>query len=259
MTISVEQLNDGLGVRRKPIEDQMRAHIQSSKNVENDEVDSFFVADMGEVYRLYLHWKSALGRINPYYGMYHSSHEKLPKIVPAHGGLAVKCNPDPKVIQLLAGLGLGFECSSRQEIRQVLDIGVEASRILYAQPCKPTSHLLFAQREKIRKMTFDGADELYKIQAICPDAELILRICVDDSSSVNQVNNKFGTPLSAVPYLLEIATELKLTLVGISFHIGSAATDPNLFRRAVRDAKMVFDQAQQLGYSLKLIDVGGGF
>lgn len=73
MTISSEHLNDGLGVRRKPIEDQMRAHIQSSKkSVENDEVDSFFVADMGEVYRLYCRWTSALGRIKPYYGLYRS-------------------------------------------------------------------------------------------------------------------------------------------------------------------------------------------
>ena len=33
--------------------------------------------------------------------------------------LAVKCNPDPYVIRLLAGLGTGFDCASNNEIIQI--------------------------------------------------------------------------------------------------------------------------------------------
>lgn len=49
-------------------------------------------------------------------------------------GLAVKCNPDPEVLRLLAALGTGFDCASKQEIEQVLNVGVDPSRIIYAQP-----------------------------------------------------------------------------------------------------------------------------
>lgn len=50
----------------------------------------------------------------------------------------MKCNPDHEVLRLLAALGTGFDCASKQEIEQVLNIGVDPSRIIYAQPvCYP--------------------------------------------------------------------------------------------------------------------------
>ena len=173
--------------------------------------------------------------------------------------IAVKCNPDREVLRLLASLGTGFDCSSRGEIAQVLDLGVEPCRILYANPCKPISHLRYAQREGVFRMTFDGADELNKIKAVFPKAELVLRIMVDDSSSVCRFSHKFGAPLGAVRQLLEKARELELNVVGVSFHVGSAAVDPQLFVQAVRDSRTVFDQARELGYSPKVLDIGGGF
>ncbi|KAK5016459.1 Ornithine decarboxylase, partial [Cryomyces antarcticus] len=73
--------------------------------------DAFFVADMGEVYRQHMRWKKNLQRVKPHY--------------------AVKCNPDPQVLRLLAGLGTGFDCASKAEIEQVLNMGVDPSRIIY--------------------------------------------------------------------------------------------------------------------------------
>ena len=173
--------------------------------------------------------------------------------------IAVKCNPDKEVLRLLALLGTGFDCASRGEIEQILDSGVEPSRIIYANPCKAKSNLRYAQRVGIRRMTFDDTDELYKIKAICPEAELLLRIVADDSSSVCRFSTKFGARLDCVRKLLRVASELELKVIGVSFHIGSAATNPQSFVQAVRDARIVFDWAQELGYSPKVLDVGGGF
>lgn len=76
---------------------------------------------------------------------------------------AVKCNPDPQVLRLLAGLGTGFDCASKAEIEQVLSIGVDPSRIIYAQPCKTKSYIRYAANVGVKQMTFDNADELYKV------------------------------------------------------------------------------------------------
>ena len=141
----------------------------------------------------------------------------------------------------------------------VLALGVEPDRIIYAQPCKHKSHLRFARRNCVRKMTFDGADELYKIKEIFPEAQLLLRIMTDDSSSVCRFSAKFGAPMSSTLSLLQLAWDLNLNVVGVSFHIGSAAVDPQLFTQAVRDSKTVFEQAEKCGFSLRLLDVGGGF
>jgi ornithine decarboxylase len=141
----------------------------------------------------------------------------------------------------------------------VLSLGVDPSRIIYAQPCKTKSYIRHASATNVRQMTFDNADELYKIQALFPDAELYLRILTDDSSSLCQLSLKFGAALSDTADLLSLAKDLGLNVVGVSFHVGSGASDPVAFQRAVEDARTVFDQAAAVGYSLHTLDVGGGF
>ena len=163
------------------------------------------------------------------------------------------------MLRLLAGLGTGFDCASKAEIEQVLRLGVSPERIIYAQPCKTKSFIRYAAKEGVRQMTFDNTDELYKIKEIFPDAQLYLRILTDDSASLCRLSLKFGASLSDTGDLLALASELGLNVVGVAFHVGSGASDPKAFMKAVRDARFVFDQAAGFGYNLTTLDVGGGF
>ncbi|KAL2040154.1 hypothetical protein N7G274_007057 [Stereocaulon virgatum] len=201
--------------------------------------DAFFVVDMGEVYRQHLRWKMNLKRVKPHY--------------------AIKCNPNPEVLRLLAELGTGFDCASKAEIEMVLDLGVDPSRIIYAQPCKTKSYVRYAAEKGVKQMTFDNTDELYKIKRFYPTAELFLRILTDDSSSLCRLSDKYGASMDTTKDLLLLAKDLDLNVVGVSFHVGSGASDPQSFARAVADSRIVFDQAYDIGYSLKTLDVGGGF
>ncbi|TPX06924.1 uncharacterized protein E0L32_011148 [Thyridium curvatum] len=201
--------------------------------------DTFFVADLGEVYRQHMRWKLNLPRVRPFY--------------------AVKCNPDPQVLRLLSELGTGFDCASKAEIDQILGMGVDPSRIIYAQPCKTNSYVRYVSTRNVRQMTFDNADELQKIAKLYPDAELFLRIITDDSASLCRFSLKFGAPLDTTDNLLATARELGLNVVGVSFHVGSGASDPLAFMKAVRDARYVFQRAEAYGYDLTTLDVGGGF
>ncbi|MCJ1406697.1 Ornithine decarboxylase [Ptychographa xylographoides] len=214
------------------------------KNIDTDaceagEEDAFFVADMGVVYRQHLRWKMNLKRVKPHY--------------------AVKCNPNPEVIRLLAALGTGFDCASKAEIELILKAGVDPSRIIYAQPCKTKSYIRYAAANGVKQMTFDNTDELYKTKALFPDAELFLRILTDDSSSLCRLSLKFGASLDSTEELLRLAKELELNVVGVSFHVGSGASDSQSFVKAVQDSRTVFNQAARVGFTLKTLDVGGGF
>lgn len=117
----------------------------------------------------------------------------------------------------------------------------------------------FAAELGVKQMTFDNSDELYKIQRFFPDADLFLRILTDDSTSLCRLSDKFGASLDTTIDLLTLAKNLQLNVTGVSFHVGSGASDPQSFDKAVRDARIVFDQAADIGYSLKTLDVGGGF
>uniref|UniRef100_A0A060TJU0 ornithine decarboxylase n=1 Tax=Blastobotrys adeninivorans TaxID=409370 RepID=A0A060TJU0_BLAAD len=203
--------------------------------------DSFFVADLGLVYRQHRRWIANLPQVEPFY--------------------AVKCNGDPQVLQLMVNLGLGFDCASKNELDVILNLGVNPSKIVYANPCKTPSYLRFAKSRDVSLMTFDNADELRKCKKYYPDAQLLLRIMTDDSSALCQLSVKFGAPMSAAKPLLALAKELELNVVGVAFHVGSGATDPSAFTEAVSNARSIFDLAEQELQMppMTVLDVGGGF
>ncbi|CAL3963213.1 unnamed protein product [Diplocarpon coronariae] len=237
----VEENNHGANNPKKLIGKALKERID---NVDHDvcepgDEDAFFVADLGEVYRQHMRWKLNLPRVKPFY--------------------AVKCNPDNRVIQLLAALGTGFDCASKAEIEQVLKADVDPSRIIYAQPCKTNSYVRYAAKHNVKQMIFDNADELHKVKKLYPGAELFLRISTDDSSSLCRLSLKYGAAMDTTYRLLALAKELGLNVVGVSFHVGSGASDPLAYMRAVQDARIVFDQAASHGFSLHTLDIGGGF
>lgn len=232
---------DGVKLAKEMIGAALQKHVQAvdTDDCEPGDEDAFFVADLGDVYRQHLRWKKHLNRVIPHF--------------------AVKCNPDPMVIRLLAALGTGFDCASKSEIEQVLNAGVDPSRIIYAQPCKTKSYLRYTAKERVKQMTFDNSDELYKIKELFPDAELYLRIFTDDSQSLCRLSQKFGAHMDTAPELLVLAKKLDLNIAGVAFHVGSGASDPSAFLKAVTDARSIFDQAIALGFNPHTLDVGGGF
>ena len=171
----------------------------------------------------------------------------------------MKSNPDPYVLRLLAALGTGFDCASHGEIAQVLELGVDPGRIVFANPCKPASFVRAAARRGVALMTFDNADELHKVARTHARAKLIVRILTDDSKSLCRLGAKFGAPLGAVAGLLAQARALGLDVVGVSFHVGSGCFDADAFGDAVVRAREAFELGAAAGYKFSVLDVGGGF
>lgn len=117
-------------------------------------------------------------------------------------------------------MGANFDCASLAEIEQVLGMGIDPSRIVFAHPCKAPSALKVAERCGVRWTTFDNADELDKIGEVSPRIELLLRIYAQDDSARIGLGSKFGAPMEHTQELLEKARRLGLNIVGVSFHIG---------------------------------------
>src|SRR3569833_2887340 len=229
--------NDGTQRHGDPKQLLGRALRHRVENIDHEycepgDEDTFFVAVLGVVFRLLLCWLRFLFWVLPFYGefFYPSNSYFYNSFTALTGGSkAVKCNPDPKVLRLLSELGTGFDCASKAEIEQVLNMGVDPTRIIYAQPCKTNSYVRYVAARGVRQMTFDNADELHKIAKLFPKAELFLRILTDDSSSLCRLSLKFGASLDTTDGLLALASELGLNVVGVSFHVGSGASDPFSF------------------------------
>lgn len=208
---------------------------------DGDGEEPFFVGDLGIVVKQFDKWKMLLPRVEPFY--------------------AIKCNTDKLLLNTLEKLGTGFDCASKAEIQTMLDMGVDPSRIIYANPCKPASHIRYAREKGVRKMTFDNLTELVKIKQDFPEAELVLRIITDDSKSVCRFSVKFGAALSSVEHLLQAAKSMELNVIGVSFHVGSGCYDAAQYHDALKSARFVFDKAQEIGFgdAFHFLDIGGGF
>ncbi|XP_071510161.1 ornithine decarboxylase-like [Diadema antillarum] len=204
-----------------------------------DPDDAFYICDLGDVFEKHRKWLLNLPRVEPHY--------------------AVKCNPDPRVLKLMTAMNMGFDCASKNEIQLMLNMGVDPSRIIFANPCKQRSHLKFAATNSVSLMTFDNEAELHKIKKIYPEAKLVLRILTDDSTAQCQLGLKFGCHPRHAPALLRIAQDLELNVVGVSFHVGSGCRDALTYLESIRNAREIFDFAADLGYNMSLLDIGGGF
>jgi len=223
-------------VEGKSIEDIVAEKLLD-ETIEKEE--AFYVIDLGAVLRKYRQWITALPRVKPFY--------------------AIKCNPNTAIVKTLASLGVNFDCASKTEIQQILGSGVSSSRIIYANPTKMKSHILYAKSSGVDLMTFDNVFELEKIAECYPETRLLLRIITDDSQSICKFSTKFGAPMDQIPSILAKAKDLHLNVVGVSFHVGSGCMSVNSFVSAIRSAKRVFQQAANFGYEFNLLDLGGGW
>ncbi|XP_076668582.1 ornithine decarboxylase 1-like [Andrena cerasifolii] len=184
--------------------------------------------------------------------------KKLPNVVPHY---AIKCNPDPTVIKVLAAMNAGFDCASESEIRQVMKYGVTAERIIFAHPAKLPSHIKYARKMNVQKMTADSESELVKISELFPEAKLVLRIRCDAISSLVPLGSKFGCdPKEEAVRLIHLAKSLNLTLHGFSFHVGSLCGELNAYSRGISMCKRLINIARTIDCKdVQLIDIGGGF
>eukprot|EP00276_Gloeochaete_wittrockiana_P007515 CAMPEP_0184644808 /NCGR_PEP_ID=MMETSP0308-20130426/1444_1 /TAXON_ID=38269 /ORGANISM="Gloeochaete witrockiana, Strain SAG 46.84" /LENGTH=759 /DNA_ID=CAMNT_0027073517 /DNA_START=311 /DNA_END=2590 /DNA_ORIENTATION=- len=210
--------------------------IINAKIAKHQLEDAFYIVDLGIVLRKHAQWKRLLPRVEPFY--------------------AVKSNPNPAILATLNSIGCGFDCASKAEISQILDIGVPANRILYANPCKMASQIRYARTACVEWMTFDNESELQKIRANYATCKLLLRI---SSAACDKVDCKFGASLDECYGLIRLCREWKLNLVGVSFHVGRPNT-PDAYVTAMRTAREVFDMAEQEGIEpMNVLDIGGGF
>lgn len=213
--------------------------IRKIANSEMQE-DAFYVLDVGDVVRKHKIWKEKLPRVDPHY--------------------AVKCNDSAIILEVLAALGTGFDCASKGEINKVLSMGVNADRIIFANPAKQASHIRHAASVGVAKMTFDSEVELHKIKQFYPNAQLVIRIRCDAADAQCQLGMKFGCDAETeAPELLRIAKSLNLNVIGVSFHVGSGCREPQVFRRAIAASHELFEFAETVGYQFSLLDIGGGY
>jgi len=177
----------------------------------------------------------------------------------AHIHYAVKANPQREVLETLVSEGSRFDAASRGEIELCLSLGAKPEHISFGNTIKRATDIAFAHSVGIKLFAVDAEAELEKIAAHAPQARVYIRLLVGATGADWPLSRKFGcTPSMALP-LMERAVELGLKPIGLSFHVGSQTRTAHMWRDTLDQVAAVWRDAQDAGFGLSLINIGGGF
>jgi ornithine decarboxylase len=172
---------------------------------------------------------------------------------------AVKANPAPEVLSLLASVGSCFDTASVAEIEMSLAAGATPDRISYGNTIKKERDIARAYALGIRLFAVDSTAEVEKIARVAPGAKVFCRILYDCAGAEWPLSRKFGCDPEMAVDVLDLAKRLGLEAHGISFHVGSQQRKVKAWDRALAQAATVFRDCAERGINLSMVNLGGGF
>ena len=172
---------------------------------------------------------------------------------------AVKANPSPEVLTLLAGLGSCFDAASVAEIDMVLAAGATPDRISYGNTIKKERDIARAFALGVRLFAVDCKAEVEKIARAAPGARVFCRFLFDCAGAEWPLSRKFGCDAAMAVDVLDHAHRLGLEAHGVSFHVGSQQRRTQAWDQALKLAAAIFRACADRGIGLAMVNLGGGF
>ncbi|GAB3131739.1 type III PLP-dependent enzyme [Novispirillum itersonii] len=172
---------------------------------------------------------------------------------------AVKANPAPQILSLLAEMGSCFDTASVAEIEMALAAGATPDRISYGNTIKKERDIARAWGMGVTMFAFDSIEELEKIARSAPGSRVYCRILFDCEGAEWPLSRKFGCAPEMAVDLMEQARRLGLKPYGISFHVGSQQRDVTTYDRALSIVGSIFRTLSERGIELSMVNMGGGF
>jgi len=172
---------------------------------------------------------------------------------------AVKANPAPQVLALLAGLGSCFDAASIAEIEMVLAAGAAPERISYGNTIKKERDIARAFAMGVRLFAVDSKPEVEKIARAAPGTRVFCRFLYDCAGAEWPLSRKFGCDTAMAVDVLEHAHRLGLEAHGVSFHVGSQQPRTQAWDLALKSAAAIFRACAERGIALAMVNLGGGF
>lgn len=182
---------------------------------------------------------------------------------------AVKASSSLGILQLLAGLGAGFDIVSGGELERVLRAGGAPGSVVFSGVGKSRAEIDHALAVGIGCFNVESTAELARIEAAAAAAGCVAPVSIRVNPDVDAAThpyistglkeNKFGVSADRARALYAHAARSDaLRIVGIDCHIGSQLTRLGPFEDALHRVLELVDLLAADGIALEHIDLGGG-
>jgi diaminopimelate decarboxylase/aspartate kinase len=174
---------------------------------------------------------------------------------------AMKANSNARILQVLAGLGVDFDCVSPGEVRHLLEVvpGLGRKRILLTLNFAPREEYEWALESGIN-LTLDNLYPLREWPGIFKGGEVFIRLDPGQGRGHHEhvrtagVHSKFGIPRFELDDLVRLVEEADVRVVGVHAHSGSGILDPEAWRTVAGELIKVARRFP----TVRVLDLGGG-
>ncbi|KAK3709432.1 hypothetical protein QZH41_020425, partial [Actinostola sp. cb2023] len=262
-----------------PFENLMDYVITNTEREEKD--DGFYMMNMERTITIYRKWCELLPRIRPFFAVKVNPDPVLVRQLYLLG-TGFDCASKSE-IELALSVGskpsdiiYAHPCKKPSYIRFAAKRGV--------------SMMTFDSKEELFKIKelYPNAEYVQKQCSLIFLLALVLLIRFRPTfkgGALYDVNGfKFGAAVEDCSDILAVAKDLGLNVIGVSFHVGSYCFNEMAFVKSIQSSRHIFDQAvsrldidkcnrptlhklavlsfllqEKLGFSLSILDIGGGF
>jgi len=174
---------------------------------------------------------------------------------------AIKANPHPEVLRVLADEGLGFECVSPGEVERVFDAvpNVDPEQVLF-QPNFADPPEYAEAFERGVHVTLDNVQPLVEHPSTFADQEIFVRVDPGEGHGHHRhvrtagAQSKFGIVPDDLEKLRAEADRIGATVVGLHVHVGSGITEEDTWADV---AAFLASLASDFP-DVRAVNVGGG-
>ena len=182
---------------------------------------------------------------------------------------SVKANGNLAVLNLLAGLGSGFDIVSGGELERVLSAGGDPAGVVFSGVGKGAGEIRRALEAGIKCFNVESEPELVRLNEIAggmsATAPVSIRVNPDIDPDTHPYiatglrENKFGIDYEQALDIYRLAGSLdNVAITGIDCHIGSQITSIGPYIDAINKLLALLDKLEETGIAIKHIDIGGG-
>lgn len=178
---------------------------------------------------------------------------------------AVKATPTPGILRVIADEGMGFDCSSRPELRMVQMEGLDGNGVFYTSNNTPSEDYRFAN-EMDAVINVDKYP--YVWQVLMALGKLPTRMAIRYNPGLKKsgnsiigepVKSKFGDTEEHVLWALNHMGLLGVESIGLHAMVVSNEKNPDSFAATARLLRELSEKAlDKAGVEIGFINVGGG-
>jgi diaminopimelate decarboxylase len=182
---------------------------------------------------------------------------------------AVKANPNPAVLSVLAREGMGGDIVSIGEYRAARAAGMRPDTILFSGVGKTAEEMAEALAGGLLQFNLESVEEAHTLSIVASamevEARVGLRINPDVAAGTHAkittgtADNKFGIPAAEAVAAFKAVRELPgLRVTGVTVHIGSQLTSLAPLESAFQRLGSLIATLRAEGFELEIADLGGG-